>query len=303
ILPPASGIRRVRCALARAPVSAFRVLSFALVLASGAPSPSPSAVQTADPEPSSSALRFDGIYLQQGSEEVTTCWRFYPDGTAADARGPLDRPETCASNMDTSLRYGGPPRYRYTLDGQRLVILQDGSEGTAEGQVLRLHRGHFAYECRFVADSALKAATETATASATPAAGAPASSPRASVALGRATMDESCQRVDFTAAASPARFPALTTEICYRITVGLGENRPAADLRVEDNLKCSTPGLQSRTCNEYGIVNGEPALTSSTIIVRCSDGRPFQPGSYEMAVISGGRRTRSIPFTIDTSKR
>jgi len=248
-------------------------------------------------------LRFDGIYVQQRTdgEPLTSCWRFFANGTAAEARGPLARPEICAGNMATSLEYGGPPRYRYTLEGNRLVIENDGSAGTAEGDVLRLSRSTYRYECRFVSDEDLKAATAAAQAS-VPRAQSSAVAPAATnVALGIASMDSSCQKVEFTAAASPMTFPPRVAEIAYRITLGASDSHSIGDLRVEDDLRCSTPGLESRTCNQYGVVMGEPALLSSTIILRCTDGKPFLPGTYGMDVIRDGRRTRSIEFRIAAS--
>jgi hypothetical protein len=248
-------------------------------------------------------MRFDGIYLQQRTDgsPLTTCWRFFADGTAAQSRGPLDRPEVCADNMATSLEYGGPPRYRYTLEGNRLEIPRDGSAGTAEGDVLRLQRGTWAYECRFVSDHELKATTAAAQSSAASARSATVAPPAAEVALGRASMDSSCQKVEFTAAASPARFPSRVAEIAYRITLGSSDSRSTGDLRIEDDLRCSTPGIESRTCNQYGVVMGEPALLSSTIILRCADGKPFQPGTYRLDLIRDGRRARSIEFEIGAS--
>jgi hypothetical protein len=120
------------------------------------------------------------------------------------------------------------------------------------------------------------------------------------VALGEATMDSSCQTIDFRPTPPSARFPAGTAEIAYRVTMDLTPGAAGASgVQVQDNLRCSTPGIRSRQCNKYAIVMGEPVMTSSTLIVGCRDGKPFLPGAYELAVIEGGRPAGSVAFTIE----
>jgi hypothetical protein len=255
------------------------------------------------PSPQSAALRFDGIYQAQGIG-TKVYWRFFPDGTVAYHWGN-DNVQYAAN----ATRGGFKDRYK--IQGLQLVIEKHGGEsykGTVEENGLRmrrlLHDGPYPgapleYLFQFIRDEPNKPSASSVS-STVP--GEVPSPPSADVVLGQADLDQSCQKLEFKPSTEPVKFATGTSEVAYQISLNYGTHPSAMpETRVEDNLKCSTVGIESRQCNRYAIIMGNPAVVQSTVIVSCKDKKPFKPGTYELELLMGGKRTKAISFVIEGS--
>lgn len=266
-------------------------VALAVVSAVGAALWAPSASMAAASQACS--LRTDGLYFTREPGKSGGL-RLWADGTVAYAPGPL---EDAKRSLALRAR-GATDTGHYRVDGCNLHIeIKDVfgrlnvRSGAIEGSRLKLvfearpgFNDAFKQEFEFepapfetILKEYLAQRQQTAQRQTAP--------PQLSV--GSATMDSGCTKVSFEGSAKSASLPAGAKALAIELT---GSFPPVT---VTGGPICRAPGLAMRTCNQYGIVQGQPELFQQTTIVACKDARPFAPGKY---VVRAG--AASVPLVI-----